>query len=315
MQPGLAKSITAMKAANPNIQITSGYRSSQQQATLYALKGGQGVAPPGQSNHQTGTAADLGPPSQFGWIAKNASKFGLNRPAPSSEPWHVESMGDPATGSMAVSVAQSFLGTPYVWGGGNAGGASTGQPGDSADPNAPNQVGFDCSGLMVAIFAKLGISLPRTSQQQAKVGTPVSSLAQAQAGDLILYNEPGEGANSHVAMYIGGGQQIAAPYTGQVVQKQAVDKAHLSTIRRVLSGGSGQALATAAQSFIGAPSTDASNHAVGSNIGLQNTFIDQVNTGGAALAGTAASGGGFAGVSTGSSSASSTSGATGSTAR
>lgn len=95
MQPNLAHGLTAMRAANPNIQINSGYRSQSQQAALYAAKGGQGVARPGQSPHQLGKAADLGPPSQFAWIAQNARRFGLATDR--SEPWHVQAIGDPVS--------------------------------------------------------------------------------------------------------------------------------------------------------------------------------------------------------------------------
>jgi cell wall-associated NlpC family hydrolase len=301
MTPSLARGVSAMRAANPNITISSGHRTAQQQATLYALKGGRGVAQVGQSKHQSGQAADLGPRSQFGWIAKNAAKFGLARPAPRSEPWHVESMGDPApiTGSQVVSGAQGFLGTPYVWGG-------------------TSTKGVDCSGLVVLVYQKLGINLPRTSQQQASAGTAVTGgLASAQPGDLILYNEPGEGPNSHVAIYIGGGQQIAAPHTGTVVQVQPVDRGHLSCIRRIIKGGAGQAAVQAAQSMVGTPSTDQQNHHAAGKTTLANTFISQVNAGGAALAGMSSMGamGGTSRVSGGSAANTAATGsATGSTA-
>src|ERR1700732_5146165 len=91
----MKKRLSAMMAVNPSIKISSGHRTSAQQAYLYKAKGGRGVAKPGMSAHQTGMAADLGPPSQFGWIAKNAAKFGLSRPDPKGEPWHVQTMGDP----------------------------------------------------------------------------------------------------------------------------------------------------------------------------------------------------------------------------
>ena len=289
MQPSLAKRINAMRAANPNLKISSGHRTSQQQATLYAMKGGKGVAQPGQSKHQSGQAADLGPSSQFSWIAKNASKFGLKRPAPRSEPWHVE-MGDPVTAAQVVSGAASFLGTPYVWGGGNASGVTKGQPGDSADPNAPNQVGLDCSGLVVAVFGKLGINLPRTSQEQASAGKAVASLASAQAGDLLFYSYGSK--DDHVAIYIGGGRQIAAPQTGQVVQVQSIDKKHLSAIRRILNGSQTAKLIQTAQSYVGTPSSD--SHSVvmgGTGVGLTNTFIQMVNAGGVGVGGMGGGGG------------------------
>ncbi|WP_023625154.1 C40 family peptidase, partial [Clostridium tyrobutyricum] len=59
------------------------------------------------------------------------------------------------TGQEIVNYAQNFLGVPYVWGG-------------------TNPSGFDCSGLVQYVYAHFGISLPRTSQDQQKVGTPVS---------------------------------------------------------------------------------------------------------------------------------------------
>jgi cell wall-associated NlpC family hydrolase len=264
MTSTMRKRVGAMMAANPNVKISSGHRTSAQQAFLYKAKGGHQVARPGNSAHQSGQAADLGPPSQFGWIAANASKFGLGRPDPGGEPWHVQAMGDPSpgasvTGSQVVSTASTQEGVNYVYGGETAGKA------------------FDCSGLVQWVFAKLGISLPRTSEAQASAGTAVSGLAQAQPGDIILYNEPGEGPNSHVAIYIGGGKQIAAPHTGTVVQVQSVDTAHLSCVRRIVGGGAGKSAATAAQSAVGATSNDASNHATaGAGVtapGLMSSFL------------------------------------------
>lgn len=296
MTPTMSSRMNAMMKANPAIKISSGHRTTQQQKNLYALKGGKGVAAPGHSAHQMGKAADIGPPSQFKWIAKNAQKFGLYTPAAKSEPWHVQAMGDPtpsvsgaggATGSAVVNVASAQLGTPYVWGGETAGKA------------------FDCSGLVQYVFSKVGINLPRTSQQQATVGKAVNGLGQAQAGDLILYNEPGEGPNSHVAIYIGGGKQIAAPHTGTVVQVQSVDTAHISTIRRVVSGGAGHGVVAAAQQTVGQPAND-SHASGGSNIGLGNNFLSMVSSLGG-MEGTGGSvGGGGGGGTTGAAGTSST---------
>jgi len=92
-----------------------------------------------------------------------------------------------------VGVAMRYLGVPYVWGG-----------------STPR--GFDCSGLVMYAFAAIGISLPHSSYAQFNMGTPVS-IGQLQAGDLVFFS----GA-SHVGIYIGGGQFIHAPHTGDVVK-------------------------------------------------------------------------------------------------
>lgn len=266
LSPTMAKRVSAMQAANPSIKISSGHRTSAQQANLYAAKGGKGVAKPGQSSHQSGHAADVGPPSQFAWIAKNAQKFGLGRPAPKSEPWHLQAMGDPpksdasnsaggVTGAQVVTEADTFLGIPYVWGG-------------------DSRSGVDCSGLVQSVYAALGISLPRTSEEQATVGTAVANLTAAQPGDLILYNYDGE--NSHVAIYIGNGQQVAAPETGQVVQVQSVDTGSISTIRRIVGGGAGAAAANAAVNATGSTAPSGAQTTGPGAPGLTNTFISSV---------------------------------------
>jgi len=92
-----------------------------------------------------------------------------------------------------VGIAMQYLGVPYVWGG-----------------SSPR--GFDCSGLVAYVFAQIGVSLPHSSYAQFGMGTPVS-ISQLQPGDLVFFT----GA-SHVGIYIGGGQFIHAPHTGDVVK-------------------------------------------------------------------------------------------------
>ena len=72
-------------------------------------------------------------------------------------------------GQQVVADAQKYLGVPYLWGG--------------TDPTQ----GVDCSGLVQDVYSDVGISLPRTSQEQATVGTPVASLTEAQPGDLVFF--------------------------------------------------------------------------------------------------------------------------------
>jgi cell wall-associated NlpC family hydrolase len=95
--------------------------------------------------------------------------------------------------SAVVEIAMQYLGVPYVWGG--------------ASPS-----GFDCSGLVVYVFAQLGVSLPHYTGSLWQMGSPVA-YDQLQAGDLVFFNGLG-----HMGIYIGGGQFIHAPHTGDVVK-------------------------------------------------------------------------------------------------
>jgi hypothetical protein len=70
---------------------------------------------------------------------------------------------------------------------------------------------FDCSGLMQYCFGLVGISLPRTSQEQQAWATPVKSPLP---GDLVFYGQPA----THVGLYLGGGKMIDAPDVGKNVE-------------------------------------------------------------------------------------------------
>jgi cell wall-associated NlpC family hydrolase len=96
-----------------------------------------------------------------------------------------------AAAARVLRTADQYVGVPYVWGG-----------------NTPK--GFDCSGFTKYVFAKNGVTLPRTSREQARAGDGVPLDFDAlRAGDLLLFAEPGE-AISHVAIYVGSGQIIHA---------------------------------------------------------------------------------------------------------
>jgi len=94
----------------------------------------------------------------------------------------------------AVGIAMQYLGIPYLWGG--------------ASPTT----GFDCSGFIMYVYAQLGVSLPHNAAMQYGYGVPVSK-DQLQPGDLVFFNGLG-----HNGMYIGGGQFIHSPHTGDVVK-------------------------------------------------------------------------------------------------
>jgi len=115
-------------------------------------------------------------------------------PAPSSSSGGSSSSAPPpATHSSVVSIALQYLGVPYVWGG--------------ASPS-----GFDCSGLTMYAYAKVGVYLPHNAAMQYGMGTPVSR-SQLAPGDLVFFS-----GLSHVGMYIGGGRFVHAPHTGDVVK-------------------------------------------------------------------------------------------------
>lgn len=103
-----------------------------------------------------------------------------------------------------VSIARNYIGVPYRWGG-----------------TTPS--GFDCSGFTQYVFRKAGVSLPRTSAEQGRVGTKVSR-SELRAGDLVYF--PG-----HIGIYVGNGQFIHSPSPGKSVR---IDS--LSTRKNFLYG-------------------------------------------------------------------------------
>ncbi len=99
----------------------------------------------------------------------------------------------PSYAPAVVQVAYAQLGKPYKYAG--------------SGPNV-----FDCSGLVMYCYAQVGVRLPHSSYMQARCGVPVS-YGELAAGDLVFFH-----GNGHVGMYIGNGQFIHAPHTGDVVR-------------------------------------------------------------------------------------------------
>ncbi|MEV8416379.1 NlpC/P60 family protein [Streptomyces niveus] len=102
-------------------------------------------------------------------------------------------------GAAAFAAAKSRVGMPYVWG--------------ASGPNS-----FDCSGLTSWAFQQAGVSIPRTSQQQANVGTRINSLDDLRPGDLILMRTD----LSHVGFYAGNGQILHSPKPGASVRYESI---------------------------------------------------------------------------------------------
>ena len=93
-----------------------------------------------------------------------------------------------------VHDALRFLGVPYVWGG--------------ASPS-----GFDCSGLVLYVYARYGVSFPHFAAFQAEMGVPVPE-SQLEPADLVFFGSP----IHHVVIYAGNGLVVQAPHTGDVVK-------------------------------------------------------------------------------------------------
>jgi len=101
-------------------------------------------------------------------------------------------------GGRALAAAESKIGAPYVWG--------------ATGPDS-----FDCSGLVQWAYSQAGVSIPRTTYDQAVGGTPVSR-DDLQPGDVVLYY-----GGEHVGIYAGGGQVVHAPTSGESVKRAPVD--------------------------------------------------------------------------------------------
>ncbi len=137
------------------------------------------------SAHQQTLDLSSGPVTDFpaDGTSSSSSSAAASVPAP-----------PPAKYGGVVGIAMQYLGTPYVWGGASPG-------------------GFDCSGFAMYVYAQVGISLPHNAAMQySSVGVPVSR-DDLQAGDLVFFDGLG-----HMGIYIGGGQFIHAPHTGDVVK-------------------------------------------------------------------------------------------------
>lgn len=102
-----------------------------------------------------------------------------------------------ATGAEILSKAQSYLGTPYAYGG--------------ASPS-----GFDCSGFVYYVYGTFGISVGRTPAAQASAGTQVDK-ASLQVGDIVLFAGTGGSGITHAGIYAGNGQFIHSPNSRSTV--------------------------------------------------------------------------------------------------
>jgi cell wall-associated NlpC family hydrolase len=135
----------------------------------------------------SGTAATASPTASSG-AAAGGSSGDASGSAPSTAP-----LPSGSGNAAAASIAMQYLGVPYVWGG--------------ASPS-----GFDCSGLASYAYAQIGKSVPHYTGAIWAAFPKVPS-GQLEPGDMVFFNGLG-----HMGIYIGGGQYVHAPHTGDVVK-------------------------------------------------------------------------------------------------
>jgi len=149
-----------------------------------------------EARRQAALAAQARAQAQAALAAQQAQQDVLDQVA--SDPTYDTPSYDPNLPApryaQVVGIALQYLGIPYVWGG-----------------SSPS-TGFDCSGFVAYVYAQVGVYLPHHAASQYSYGTPVS-YDQLQPGDLVFFSGLG-----HVGIYIGGGQMVHAPHTGDVVR-------------------------------------------------------------------------------------------------
>lgn len=111
-------------------------------------------------------------------------------------------------GSLVVDTAKSALGTAYVRGG-------------------TSRAGFDCSGLVQWAYRHVGVSLPRTAREQARVGEPVDNIEDLRVGDIVAFRHPRRGY--HTGIYTGDGKFIHSPRRRQTVRIASLNDPYFRT--------------------------------------------------------------------------------------
>lgn len=144
-------------------------------------------------------------PALSGQSAGQINKTSSPRPKPHHEPPPEMVSPHPIakTRQTIIRTAITAVGTPYRWGG--------------LSPK-----GFDCSGLVVYAYKKLGIHVPRTAKAQFKNCTPVSRQ-NIQPADLVFFSVPRRRGVVHVGIYIGNGQFVHAPGRGRKVRRASLN--------------------------------------------------------------------------------------------
>lgn len=114
------------------------------------------------------------------------------------------------SGQAVIEFATQFIGNPYVWGGSSL------------------THGADCSGFVMAVYGNFGFRLPHYDVSDRSVGSPVASLEEARAGDIVCYN-------GHVALYMGDGMIVHAQDERHGITTSRANFMHIVCIRRLFN--------------------------------------------------------------------------------
>jgi cell wall-associated NlpC family hydrolase len=173
-------------------------------------------SPEGSTPAVSGSTTDKASPTATGAGASTSDLVAPGQVPKAADPGALDKLmaGMPGLSNIAngarqivLNAAQRMIGTPYLWGGGNAQGATYGSA------HGYTGTGMDCSGLVLYAYAQAGIQMPHFALSQAQMGKEVP-VNQLQPGDLVGFGSDVH----HIGIYIGGGQMIEAPYTGSHVR-------------------------------------------------------------------------------------------------
>jgi cell wall-associated NlpC family hydrolase len=122
-------------------------------------------------------------------------------------------------GRLVVRVAKRQLGVPYTWGGGDANGPTFGAVNEEGNSAGVHTVGFDCSGLTLYTWAKVGFPIDHYTGYQWVEGHHID-VGKMRPGDLVFFASDTSDPLTihHVGIYLGGDRMIDAPHTGANVR-------------------------------------------------------------------------------------------------
>lgn len=163
-------------------------------------------------------------------VQQEAASPAAEHASPLKTQWRIGNW-TPERGADIAKRALQWLGTPYAWAGGNKSGPTRGVPVDYASRNDGKVIGFDCSGLVLNAMAPYRALTHYAATQYSQAGSMHPALNQLMPGDLLFWSSDGtvEGIH-HVAIYLGDGKIVQAPYSGSYVQVSGIFRKSTETI-------------------------------------------------------------------------------------